>query len=232
MPIFERLIGRRRSDEGAGASPQKPKKDKAIIHQSVPEEVLAPREKPINPPDSSWMDKVGTRKDAAPATAPAPKPAAPAPARATAAARPQPSPQPAAPVAPTAPANAPAASATGRPRFPYGWLVIVEGPGTGDWYPLERGVSHIGSGEGQTVRLLHGDDAVRAEGHAVLDYDEAHHRFVLSGPEGAGLRVNGVQTDAPAALRDGDVISVGGTALRLVALCSQNFHWTKDLQRS
>ena len=230
MPIFERLIGRRRSDEGAGSSPKKPKKDKAIIHQSVPEEVLAPRETPINPPDPSWMEKVSVRKEDTSAPRPAPKTES-APAR-RASAAPAHMPAPSAPVAPTAPANAPAASATERPRFPYGWLVIVEGPGTGDWYPLERGVSHVGSGEGQTVRLDHGDGAVRSEGHAVLNYDEGHHRFVLSGPDGAGLRVNGVQTDAPAALRDGDVISLGGTALRLVALCSQNFHWSKDLQRS
>ncbi|MXQ06877.1 FHA domain-containing protein [Alphaproteobacteria bacterium GH1-50] len=178
------------------------------------------------------MDKVGTKKDVAPggraSPAPSSKQAMPrqAPAAAPASAT------PAAPVAPTAPANAPAAQTGVRPRFPYGWLVIVEGPGTGDWYPLERGVSHIGSGAGQTVRLEHGDDAVHAEGHAVLNYDEAHHRFVLSCPEGARLRVNGVQSDAPTGLRDGDVITVGGTALRLVALCSQNFHWSKDLQRS
>ncbi len=118
--------------------------------------------------------------------------------------------------------------ASARPRFPYGWLVIVEGPGVGEWFLLERGVSHIGSAEGQTVRLDFDDATVAPIRHAAVAYDEGRDAFVLdSGPE-AAVRLNGTAARSQATLRDGDVISVGGTSLRLVALCSSNFHWGSE----
>ena len=119
--------------------------------------------------------------------------------------------------------------ASARPRFPCGWLVVVEGPGVGEWFVLERGVTHIGSGEGQTVHLDFGDTSVAPQQHAALAYDDDRQLFVLEGALDASVRVNGVPQEAALTLRDGDVVSLGRTSLRLVALCSPNFHWASEL---
>ncbi|MBT8423488.1 MAG: FHA domain-containing protein [Silicimonas sp.] len=220
--MFVKLFGGK--DRATGS----PKRDRAIIHQSVPDEVLYPDGKP-DPAgkDMSWLDggappNAGSPPTAAasPKTAPPPK-AKPAPA-------PAPAPKAAGP-SPVAdmPANAPIAASEDRPPFPYGWLVVVEGPGTGAWFPLFRGRSDIGGADGQTVRLGFGDGAVASQSHATLTYDEDQHTFRLDG-EGQ-LRVNGAGHRAGMTLRDGDVFTLGGTSLRLVALCSQNFHWSEHI---
>ena len=198
----------------------KPRKDVAIIHQSVPDEVL--NIEPAHPEtlDTSWMDEtkvVDKPKPAKAPTRPAVKPAAAAPA-------------PVAPAAPAAPAPISAAAnpkATTGARYPHGWLVVVEGPGVGEWFVLENGVSQIGQSADQTIPLTFGDPSIAPQGHAQLSYDDARHSFVLDNAGESGARVNGVVAARPAILRDGDVITVGGTSLRLVALCSQNFNWSE-----
>ena len=90
---------------------------------------------------------------------------------------------------------------------------------------LEKGTSHIGSAEGQTIRLDFGDASVSPERHAALIYDEGVHAFILAGGYGGSARLNGKPLAGRALLRDGDVFSLGGTSLRLVALCGQNFNW-------
>lgn len=241
--MFRKLMARRASEAG-GKAP----KDKAIIHETVPDEVLYPDGKsPAEQADMSWLDatpppptRVAARA-AAPAPAPTPAPA-PAP-RPEASVEPTPAPAPI--VTDTAPVfasvrdgianedsdpaavNPPLASQDGRPPFPYGWLVVVEGPGVGNWFPLYRGVSHIGMGEGRTVALEFGDARLLPAQHAALSYSEERHAFSLGG--NAGVRVNGEERHPGTALRDGDVFTVGGTSLRLVALCSQNFHWSENL---
>ncbi|MBT8459897.1 MAG: FHA domain-containing protein [Boseongicola sp.] len=203
-----------------GRKGDKPKKDVAIIHQSVPDEVLN-----IEPPhpetlDTSWMDATNVVDKPKPAkSAVAPKPQAR-----------QVKPEPKsvekakAPVAPSATANANAQSGA---RYPHGWLVVVEGPGIGEWFVLESGVSQIGQAEGQTIPLRFGDSSLAAECHAQLTYDEAQHAFVLDEAGESGVRINGVVASRPTTLRDGDIITAGGTSLRLVALCTPNFNWSE-----
>ncbi len=215
-----KLMGRGQSTGDPGGKSRK--KDKAIIHKSVPDEVLYPFGQDETVEDRSWLDAVPIAKPAEP-EAKAPKSPPPEPPKML----PQ-APEPVRAEEKGAAAlfeQAANAEAAARPRFPYGWLVIVEGPGTGEWFPLERGVSLIGSAEGQTVRLAFGDDAVADARHAALAYDEARHAFVLDGSPVAAVRLNGTEAAPRAVLRDGDVVSLGGTSLRLVAMCSPNFHW-------
>lgn len=208
--------------------------DEAIIHQTVPDEVLYSEPKAKTGSDMSWLDSAPGRKDDDEDTqdlvGDERQNTTPTVKRAPVRARPVSPPAPAAPVAGAVtariadlPANGEAAA---RPRRPVGWLVVVEGPGVGEWFVLERGLSHIGSAPGQTVRLDFGDGSVAGEEHARISYDEEAHAFVVDGI--SGLRVNGVLAVGAETVRDGDVITVGGTGLRLVALCSQNFNWTAE----
>ena len=220
--MLGRLMGRGRSRVDARAD--EGEIDVPIVHETVPEEVFdTPRQ---NTPavDMSWMEAVPiaepAKQKAPEAVAAVPEipnyvPEEPAPAilKENYASVDKPSNEKANPVA------------SARGRCPHGWLVVVEGPGAGEWFVLESGVSHIGSDEGQTVQLDFGDSSVAPRRHAAVIYDQRHHAFQLHGDDNAPIRLNGQVPTSPAMLRDGDVISVGGTSLRLVALCSQNFHW-------
>lgn len=193
--------------------------DALLMNEANPERLLEPEKKPAES-DMSWLDSAPALKEPAAPVAPSapPKKAEAATPEAPLSPAPRSEPKPATRPAPNAAAGA-------RPSHPYGWLVVVEGPETGSWHVLERGLSQIGSAEGQTVKLA-GD--VAPERHAELYYDETRHAFVLYGGKHVPVRLNGIEIREPSILRDGDVIALGGTALRLVALCSQNFSWAAE----
>lgn len=232
--MLGKLIGRKKKS-GEKAERGSTVEDKAIIHQSVPDEVLYPDRPAPSAADMSWLDR-GTAKDTAetpsaqevPVASVGTAPIAPVPP--VARRKPVPASKPRVetkPLAARIPDQAPNASSEGRPRYPYGWLVVVEGPGTGEWFPLERGRTLIGRAPGQTVQLDFGDAGIAAERHTELGYDEERHGFVVQSD--TGFRVNGVERNGAMPLRDGDVFTVSGTSLRLVALCSQNFHWAEHI---
>jgi len=114
-------------------------------------------------------------------------------------------------------------------RFPVGWLVVVDGPGRGAHFTLFNGVSQIGRGEDQTVRLDFGDNTISRTGHALLAYDDEQAKFFL----GSGGKVNIVRlNDRPLLsteeLSHDDVIRIGETRLRFVAFCGPDFAWSAD----
>ena len=237
--MLRKLMGK--GSSGAGLR----RKDKAIIHQSVPDEVLYPEKSDDpNPVDTSWMETVPSKEasqtepkeeamgeTASQVTSPAPvvsnkpkpitRPGAPlrSSGRVTSSIPAQSSDDP----MPTGlfdrAANAPAAARAPRPA---GWLVIVEGPGEGEWYVLENGVSAIGAAEGQTVALPFENSGVNDERHAAIAFDETSGRFYIDAIE---FRLNGLAKSGMAQIRDGDVIALGNISLKLVALTGPNFRW-------
>ena len=228
--MLKKLLGR-------GTEPAKAK-DKAIIHQSVPEEVLYPDGRPEDKADMSWLEDAPVKAAKPEASVPNGAPtngASVAPSASSAAKPVWTRPQTKAPKAAPPPsamkgeapstglfdstANPPAAA---RPACPVGWLVVVEGPGTGEWFVLEAGLSEIGRGEGQTVRLDFGDEGLGATRHAALAFDGETDAFHVTGE---ALRVNGVAKDGAVRVRDGDVIGLSATGLKLVALAGPNFRW-------
>ncbi len=112
-----------------------------------------------------------------------------------------------------------------RTRCPLGWLVVVEGRSIGEWFVLERGVTRVGSSEGDTIRLKSDTGNVVPIRPVSVAFDEESHIFVLESPTESGARVNGEKASAHSVLRDGDVITIGETSFRLAAFCSPNFHW-------
>lgn len=222
---FGTLIGRRQSldDEERSGREQ----DKAIVHQTVPDGVLEPRGGSEGAPDMSWLNEIplnATKETSAPAPIKRQQ-VGPATSSQEIEADTGRIESLQAGLEPL-PEQAANPAATARPRFPFAWLVVVEGAGVGEWFVLERGVTHIGSAEGQTVRLDFGDVAVASTRHLALVYDEGCHAFVLVNDAAKPVRLNGAEAPSRATLRDGDVISLGGTSLRLATLCSPNFLWS------
>lgn len=131
-------------------------------------------------------------------------------------------------------AAGPAATAEHQaPRYSVGWVVIVRGPGRGTAIPLLSGVSKIGRGESQQIRLNFGDDAVSSENHAALAYDDEQRSFFVGpGTSPNPIRLNGRPLLSTEAISHGDQISLGETTLRLVAACGRGFSWADTAERS
>jgi len=47
-----------------------------------------------------------------------------------------------------------------RTKFPVGWMLVVDGPGRGECFSLEAGMSQIGRGDDQAIRLDFGDNSI------------------------------------------------------------------------
>ncbi|MEZ5715806.1 MAG: FHA domain-containing protein [Paracoccaceae bacterium] len=127
----------------------------------------------------------------------------------------------------------PFARAAGSPdeaaytQFPVGWLVVVDGPGRGAAFTLFNGVTQIGRGEGQTVRLDFGDNSISRENHAAIAYDAEQNSFFIGHGGKANLvRCNNMPVLSTQALSSGDIVRVGETSLRFIPLCGDDFQWT------
>ncbi|NKX44430.1 FHA domain-containing protein [Roseicyclus persicicus] len=122
---------------------------------------------------------------------------------------------------------APGAGAAPRgPSFPAGWLVVVDGPGRGAYFAVSTHVSSIGRGADQDVALDFGDMSISRSGHASVLYDEEQNRFFIGhGNKANVVRRNGQPVLATEEMHDGDLIRIGKTTLRFVALCGADFRW-------
>jgi hypothetical protein len=111
-------------------------------------------------------------------------------------------------------------------RYPAGWLVVVDGPGRGAFFAVTMSVSSIGRGEDQSIPLNFGDASISRQNHAAIAYDAEQNRFFLGhGNKSNIVRRNGQPVLATEELFDGDVIRIGKTSLRFVALCGEDFTW-------
>lgn len=113
--------------------------------------------------------------------------------------------------------------------YPVGWMVVISGPGRGTAFTLFNGVSQIGRGEGQAVRLDFGDNSISRENHAAIAYDGEQQKFYLGHGGKANLvRLNGSPVLSTEAMESGALIRIGETTLRFVALCGDGFDWDKS----
>ncbi len=122
--------------------------------------------------------------------------------------------------------DAPRAPAVKSVKFPVGWIVVAEGPGRGESFPLMAGMSQIGRGEDQAVQLDFGDNSISRTNHAAIVYDTDSKEFLLGhGGKSNIVRLNDKPLISNEALKSGDVIRIGETVLRFVALCGDTFDW-------
>jgi hypothetical protein len=123
--------------------------------------------------------------------------------------------------------QAPEATATAQSqKFPVGWLVIVEGPGVGHAFSIFTGASMIGRGEDQVIRLDFGDNSISRHNHAAIAYDEEQNKFYIGhGGKSNIIRHNARPVLSTEELHHADLIRIGETTLRFVALCGSDFQW-------
>ncbi|MEM9318835.1 MAG: FHA domain-containing protein [Pseudomonadota bacterium] len=115
-------------------------------------------------------------------------------------------------------------------HFPTGWFVIVEGPGRGASFALCAGVSTIGRAEDQAISLDFGDMSVSRSTHASVAYDEETKQFFIGhGGKSNVVRRNGSPVLATEELQTGDLVRIGKTTLRFVALCGKDFTWDESM---
>ncbi len=113
--------------------------------------------------------------------------------------------------------------------FATGWLVVKTGAGRGASFPLKQGLSMIGRGPDQTVRLDFGDMSVSRSNHAAIAYDQSLHQFFVGhGGKSNLVRLNGRPLLTTEPVRDGDEIQVGETTLLLKVLCTPEFNWSRQ----
>ncbi|MFY0661546.1 MAG: FHA domain-containing protein [Shimia sp.] len=118
------------------------------------------------------------------------------------------------------------APVSAQAQFPVGWLVVVDGPGKGASFSLHDGLTQIGRGEGQTVRLDFGDTTISRENHAAIAFDGEQRRFFFGHGGKANLvRLNGRPVLSTEDLDSNSHIRIGETTLRFVALCGEDFAW-------
>jgi FHA domain len=111
-------------------------------------------------------------------------------------------------------------------KFPAGWIVVISGPGRGSCFSLHNGVSQIGRGEEQAIRLDFGDSSISRNNHAAVAYDDEQGKFFLGhGGKSNLVRLNGKPVLSTEEMSNGDQIRIGETTLKFVALCGEDFTW-------
>ncbi len=110
---------------------------------------------------------------------------------------------------------------------PVGWLIVLDGPGRGASFPLLSGVSQIGRGADQAVRLDFGDTSISRDNHASIAFDEEQHKFFIGhGGKSNLVRLNNKPILSTEEMSHHDMIRIGETTLRFIALCGPEFSWT------
>jgi len=123
--------------------------------------------------------------------------------------------------------DAPAVKPSASVKFPVGWIVVADGPGRGASFSLLSGMSQIGRGEDQAVQLDFGDNSISRSNHAAIVYDPDSKEFLLGhGGKSNIVRLNDKPVISNEAIKTGDVIRLGETVLRFVALCDKSFNWS------
>jgi hypothetical protein len=107
-----------------------------------------------------------------------------------------------------------------------GWLVIIDGPGKGNFVHLGSGMNKVGRDRGQRVSLDFGDDGISRENHAIVTFDPLGRKFYIQQGTGTNLvYVGGAPVLIPTEISDRAEIRMGDTRLLFVALCGERFGW-------
>lgn len=108
-----------------------------------------------------------------------------------------------------------------------GWLVVVGGPGIGQYRPIFEGNNSMGRAPSNRIAIDFGDDAISAEEQAYIRYDSAERSFLFV-PNLAKTNVVALNEKRPTGaveLAQMDVITMGRTQLVFVPFCGPDFDW-------
>jgi hypothetical protein len=108
-----------------------------------------------------------------------------------------------------------------------GWLVCLDGPDRGKDYRLHNEKNYIGRAPVNDV-VVESDNTVSRERHGLVIFDPKHRTFWALPGDAAGLvYLNGEIVNAPAEMKNDDVIEVGKTKLVLIAFCGGKYNWAE-----
>lgn len=114
-----------------------------------------------------------------------------------------------------------------KDQLPFGWIVVVSGPGRGASFSLSKEISEIGRAESQDVQLDFGDPHISRMRHATIHYDEARQAIaVRSGGKANPVLLNKMILQGEQPLNHRDRIKLGLTTLRFVAIDDQQSFWS------
>ncbi len=108
------------------------------------------------------------------------------------------------------------------------WLVVVGGPGIGQYRPVFEGNNTVGRANTNRVAIDFGDDAISSEEQAYIRYDSSDRSFLFV-PNLAKTNVVSVNDRRPTSaveLQAMDVITMGRTQLVFVPFCGPEFDWS------
>ncbi len=108
-----------------------------------------------------------------------------------------------------------------------GWLVVVGGPGIGQYRPIFEGNNSIGRGGNNRIPVDFGDDAISTDEQAYIRYDSSERSFLFV-PNLAKTNVVALNEKRPTSaveLAQMDVITMGRTQLVFVPFCGPDFDW-------
>ena len=95
---------------------------------------------------------------------------------------------------------------------------------------MKSGVSQIGRDAQETVSIDFGDLSISRKNHASVAYDPDDHSFYVGhGGKANIVRLNGKPVLSTEQIKDGDVLKIGETSLRLKTLCDEDFNWSGDM---
>jgi hypothetical protein len=109
-----------------------------------------------------------------------------------------------------------------------GWLVVVGGPGIGQYRPIFEGNNSMGRGSANRIAIDFGDDAISSEEQAYIRYDSSDRSFLFV-PNLAKTNVVSLNEKRPTGaveLAQMDVITMGRTQLVFVPFCGPDFDWS------
>jgi hypothetical protein len=109
-----------------------------------------------------------------------------------------------------------------------GWLVVVGGPGIGQYRPIFEGNNTMGRAKSNRIPIDFGDDSISGEEQAYIRYDSAERSFLFV-PNLAKTNVVSVNEKRPTGaveLAQMDVITMGRTQLVFVPFCGPEFDWS------
>lgn len=109
-----------------------------------------------------------------------------------------------------------------------GWLVILSGPGKGNFRPIFSGSNTIGRSSNQRIPIDFGDDAISSEKQAFLVYDgrERKYQLVPNLERPNLVHLNDSALLANGVLKPHDKVMMGRTTLLFVPLCGADFDWS------
>ena len=125
--------------------------------------------------------------------------------------------------APNAPVKDEQSSAMQDP--PVGWLVVVDGPGLGNFVTIHYGQNDVGRKDGR-ANLNFGDTEISRESHVKITCDQRSGLFFVSPGNGKSLGyLNESPILDPRRLGNRDKLSLGATTVMFVSLVGEDFAW-------